>query len=280
MNSNIQGLIKELEAGLRLKESKFKDTVNDSGAIVAYLKEGFIHLKTLVSEYGFESEEEEIHFFKKLKPELFYKMLYYHKVREYEILKPEFGHEQQRDFIKEAQANIHGFQHRHEDFMRYYKSGDTKHDKEYFLRKNFSKEGMEGLYFERDQTFSTNYDYILGKLLAAKLFNKYLVEELRRIKKEEEMGIEPHRENLPLTWTGQQSDLVELLYGVSLTGSVNNGNISIQELAASLGRIFNIELNDVYRTFHEIKKRKNDQTFFLTRMARLIRGHMEELDNK
>ncbi|MDQ2178580.1 RteC domain-containing protein [Marinifilum sp. D714] len=83
-----------------------------------------------------------------------------------------------------------------------------------------------------------------------------------------------------LQWIATKSDLVELVYGIYHSGAVRKNRISIQDLALALGNLFKVDLNDVYRTFLEIRNRKLVQIKFLDQMKSSLQNKIHELDEK
>ena len=72
---------------------------------------------------------------------------------------------------------------------------------------------------------------------------------------------------LPLQWTGNAIDLVELIYGIYEMGCINNGEMPLKQLAPLLYRTFGIEAKDCYRFYIDIKRRKTiSHTHFLEQM--------------
>lgn len=83
----------------------------------------------------------------------------------------------------------------------------------------------------------------------------------------------------PLQWTGNAIDLVEMIYGISSMGCINDGNISLKELAPILYSFFGVESKDCYRFYTDIKRRKNEsRTYFLDRMADSLNAKMRHDD--
>ena len=83
----------------------------------------------------------------------------------------------------------------------------------------------------------------------------------------------------PLRWTGKASDLVELIYGVSEMGCINDGEIPLKELAPVLYSFFGVNSKDCYRFYTDIKRRKNDsRTYFLDRMQKKLNEKMQRDD--
>ena len=64
------------------------------------------------------------------------------------------------------------------------------------------------------------------------------------------------KKNTPaLQWTGNAIDLVEMIYGISEMGCINNGNIQLNELAPMLYAFFGVNSKDCYRFYTDIKRR-------------------------
>lgn len=79
-----------------------------------------------------------------------------------------------------------------------------------------------------------------------------------------------------LHWTGRASDLVEILYGMSEMGCINDGEIPVGELAAFFYSLFNVEAKDCYRIYSDLKLRKNNsRTYFLDKMQEKLNRRMD-----
>ena len=82
-----------------------------------------------------------------------------------------------------------------------------------------------------------------------------------------------------LQWTGNAIDLVEMIYGISEMGCINNGNIQLNELAPVLYTFFGVNSKDCYRFYTDIKRRKNDsRTYFLDKMQVKLNEKMRRDD--
>ena len=88
------------------------------------------------------------------------------------------------------------------------------------------------------------------------------------------------KNNTPaLQWTGNAIDLVEMIYGISEMGCINNGNIKLNELAPVLYAFFGVNSKDCYRFYTDIKRRKNDsRTYFLDKMQVKLNEKMRRDD--
>ena len=82
-----------------------------------------------------------------------------------------------------------------------------------------------------------------------------------------------------LQWTGNAIALVEMIYGISEMGCINNGNIQLNELAPMLYAFFGVNSKDCYRFYTDIKRRKNDsRTYFLDKMQVKLNEKMRRDD--
>ena len=66
-----------------------------------------------------------------------------------------------------------------------------------------------------------------------------------------------------LEWTGQKTELIELIYGLYATNRISSGKVSIKKLTVVFGKLFKVELGDLYHTFHRMKGRSKNLTPFL-----------------
>lgn len=89
-------------------------------------------------------------------------------------------------------------------------------------------------------------------------------------KKEDEKDIPTIR------WTGKSSDLVELIYGVSEMGCINDGETSLKDIADYFYKVFGVQAKGCYNIYSDIKMRKNDsRTYFLDRAAEKVNRRMQ-----
>jgi|GEM_PF-4618507 RteC protein. len=74
-----------------------------------------------------------------------------------------------------------------------------------------------------------------------------------------------------LRWTGESINLVELAYGIWLTGQLNNGNATISEIIRWMEASLGIHVGRAYRRWTEISRRDRvHSTKFIDRMKESI----------
>jgi len=232
-------------------------------------------LRQQVLKTGFESAEEEINFFKKVKPKFLAKLLYYVWLYNLYTRKAEDTTESVRNQYHKTLKRIREFRKRHHSFYRYIKSGDTFLDEKLFMRGNSEMNRyLDPDYYCFERSFSTSFDHELAKLLANKFIVAYIQGELK-------VKGHPVRSSVvsQLNWTDSKVDLVELIYALHSAQSLNNGNVELSEIALVFEQVFNIELEDFYRTFSDIKSRKTSTKFLNLLRSQLIERIKEEQQN-
>ena len=74
------------------------------------------------------------------------------------------------------------------------------------------------------------------------------------------------------------AESVELLYGLQEMKSIADGDMPVNELAESIGRLFGIEMKGAvfYNTYTNLKHRKNDsRTYYLDKMRERLNLRMQ-----
>ncbi len=87
-----------------------------------------------------------------------------------------------------------------------------------------------------------------------------------------------------LTWTGSKRALLELIYALFLTMSINNGKISIKELVGFFSHTFNISLPGYHSAVKKMTGRIAEEVhvksraFFLNELILALNHKLECLD--
>lgn len=88
MRDKIKNIAEKLEQKIRSQELNLVDKIKDIPQIILLLEQGFSEMKELISTYKFKRDNDEILFFKLIKPKLFSKLIYYRKVYNIEMMRP------------------------------------------------------------------------------------------------------------------------------------------------------------------------------------------------
>jgi len=241
---------------------------------VSGLREYFIKLEPL-------DESEEITFFKKTKPVMLSKLIYFSKIYDIEIKRPNGSNEILLKYYKNELNHLTHFFNRNLDFYQYYRSNSTHLDSCYFVRgsKNIDICHCSSSY-ANDPLFSTSHDYLVAKIFANDMLCVYLNKKMNSW--ENQMTVEKNRQLFPnsnMKWTGSKIWAIELGYALHASRVVNRGQMDVKEIMTFIENYFNIDLRDYYRSYITIKGRKKDRTVFLNLMIESLNKKMDEDDS-
>lgn len=241
--------------------------------MMTYLKKKMSELKTFTLSHEFKDDAEEILFFKYRKPQLFGRLLYFYKLYQIESNRPPC-HAFATGYYQCEVEKLKQLFERNLSFFQYYRSGATYRDSFYFRRgqTEISPE-TDTFLFEPEAEFATGYDLLVARLVSFELLSAFLTKRMH----------EPTEESLPtykkLYWTDKKAAAVELIYGIYVTGSVDNGKADIIDLVTVFERLFHIHLGDVYHMFIAMRNRKNSRTAYLDQMIEKLLKRMDETDS-
>lgn len=272
-------IMREVDVRIAAIDLKGKNIIEDSKAILLFLKEKLIELKLTILSESFEDETEEITFFKYQKPLLLGRLMFFYKILHIESNCPPCM-ELTDDYYRKQQEEQKLFFDRIVGFYQYYRSGATYRDRYYFLReKQEICPETELFLFEDEPEFSTGYDRLVARIIAMEMLYAYLTSR-RRALAQETTGMQVSALVKEYHWTDKKAAAVELIYAIHAAGSVDNGQVDIIELAELFEIVFHIELGDVYRTFIHMRERKNSRTVYLDLLRERIQRKMDETDDK
>jgi len=253
----IKYLQKEIQKETDRIERSEDNNIKKSLEVSHVLGEAFDRLKDFIISYEFKSEEEEIEFFKEIKPRLFCKLIYYRKIYNIEMMRPVASVEAQKAHLEDELDALNKYTIKRLDFIRYYRSGATHLDRLYFLRgQTDTEQYLETFYYELDPDFSTNCDFKVARILANDMLSAYLMSELEKLEYEHRRcGAQPFPETR-LTWQGSKTDLIEYIYAFDSAGCF--GNVPLTQVASYFENVFNVRLDsNLSRAFSDMKIRSN-----------------------
>ena len=94
---------------------------------------------------------------------------------------------------------------------------------------------------------------------------------------------EEKRQSSGLRWTGQNTDFIELIYGLHTMKCINDGDVSLKDLLTTFMQFLDFEkpLANCYITYRDVKMRKLDnRATFLQEMTNELNWRMKEDDRK
>jgi len=268
----------QLELDTRLQFIRFEadDSIKAAELSIEALLSVIDKLKKFILRYKFKKQEEEIYFFKEIKPLFISKLIYHNRILNIETKKPHGGKKVLRKYLKNELNNLKRFFDNNLEFYKYHRTNSTYLDHKYFLRgKHDIKLSLDTYYFETDHTFSTSHDYKVAKIIANDLIQVYIEDQLyNKIPEDKSIGTQK------VNWTGSKAGLIELIYALHYQGIFDNGNSDIKVIVKTFEDMLNINLGDFYHTYLELRSRKMNRTKFLDSLHETLIKKMDEQDEK
>ena len=157
----IKTIYKQALISIQKEEQKISleadHVIEEAFHMAAFLRNLLSDMKNHISENGFSNDNEEIEFFKTIKPQILGKLFYYNKVFRIETSSPVMdGKMFFKYFSNELQELKQEFKEYsyNSDFYRYYRSGRTDMDHIFFQLGNIDINfGLNSFVFEIDTKF-------------------------------------------------------------------------------------------------------------------------------
>ena len=233
-------------------------------------------LKDFMAGYIFADPDEEVKFFKEIKPAFLKEMLYFLKLFAIESQKPIGGPEAVKNYYAGQLDIITAFFEQNKFLVLYLRSGKHHLDGLLFVR---SPEGLP-LYpeynLDADGSFSNLYSYKLAKIQAYEELAAFLT--IRITGGELEKPADSAAAGHPLVWTATKADFIELVYGLQTLGVFNNGKANVQQITDWLQQYFNVKVANVHGYFQSMRIRKINRTRFWDRGKESVTRRMDEAD--
>jgi hypothetical protein len=238
-------------------------TLNDNppleryNAAIAIIDIAIAELKELVLGHTFESQQEEIDYFKNTRP-----LVLSYRIEEglkynLAVNVPIGTAENLIHYYEDGIKGLQSFFRLNEFFYQYYKNHLSELDDLYFTRKSGPLKIPTPEVINADLASSTPMSDIFAKFIAHENVQHYILGQIAL-----QNYPDLHLSNSSgataseMRWTGDSINIVELAYGLWLTGQINNGNASLNQIVRWLEANFQVNIGIVQRRFSEISRRK------------------------
>jgi hypothetical protein len=253
--------------------------IDESYRMTKFLQDLLSNMKNHVLKHQFTDENEEIEFFRIIKPQILGKLIFYNKMYRIETSCPvNNGKMYYKYFSSELQQLKQEYKEHicNSDFYRYYRSGRTDRDHDFFkLGKISLNTGLNSFIFEVDTQFSTYYDYKVSRIIADELLYNYLIIKINPVDKP---GTALHNaeSTKDVFWTESKNALIELIYALYASGAISNGKVGIRRINLVFQILFRTQLGDIHHAFHRMKDRTNNRTLFLDQLKSSLEKYMDK----
>lgn len=276
MNPILQKLTSELNDRL-ISSKTIGDPLERFNAVSKDTEEAMANLKTFIQANTFENNQDEIEFFKFIKPGILS-----HRVEEglrYNLMvnRPIGTKEIQMKYFEEELSALQSLFRMNSFHYQYYKNRFSELDALFFLRNSGPLAvPLLDVMAEAETGFSTPVSYIFSKFIAYENTQYFILEQIAGLQNPESKVLVQVDPSANLKWTGEVINIVELAYGLWLTGQLNNGNASLNQIVRWLEANFEVSIGIVQRRFVEIAARKRlSTTKYIDQMRDQIQKKIE-----
>jgi hypothetical protein len=260
--------------------------INEGLPLLNKMKQGakisrnyLVQIREHVSARTFESDQDEINFFKTLKPKFYSQWFYCSEIYKMEITKPIGNNlEYQKQYFNSRLELLQSEFSRHIDFYKYLRSGSTELDHFYFIRNKQAQTIDSFIYDDTGNTDTTFYDKITGIYWANEKMTDYINKRIQELDRPIDF-VTP--KSVPqLTWTESKSALIELIYAFKSKGSFNYGNATLKEITDYLQEVFKIEITNPTRDFQDILRRKTGYSNYIDELKKSYLKYIDSVEEK
>lgn len=223
-------------------------------------------LREFVYGYKFKSGEEEIKFFKEIKPVFSSQYLFQKEVYSISLADSFMNRKEKLKYYNSFLKKLLEQAKRQRDFYLYCMAGDRSRDEVYFKRVKKLTNPM------KDRLFTTDRDGDLAVILSHTLVKEYLQAQISRLKGRSESAS-------GLTWTGSKTDLVELLLALHASGVLNNSSVKLSVLIETFANVLNVELGSHFDYIKNIRGRKKSRAVFLEKLQSQLLARLDALED-
>lgn len=263
MDKYYRQLIKDLH-DKTYSENEYEDSLKELEKKINLIVSQLRDIRGSVLKNGFKDLNEEIYFFKYIKPQFVAKLIYYNSIYRILVNMPSNNLKKQKKHINKEIFNIRRFLTENLSFYNYFRTNETKFDHEYFVRKEYSIDfPVEMYHLHIDNEFATPFDYKVAKIIANDLLVVFLENKLKELNLNSKSADGLQNQANKLVWSSSKSALIELIYALHANGSFDNRKIDLKTIVNETENLFGLNLGDFYHTFIEIKHRKINKTKFL-----------------
>jgi hypothetical protein len=136
----------------------------------------WLSIQEIVDSYQFTDQQEEISFYKTLKPKFIALMDFYTLLYRSVLFQPE-DIPGKKEYWKSELATCKNFLSKHKTFCRYYEQGNTTMDHIYFVQENNQYPLIFGIN-ENKWPATASYSQLLARVISIQKYQRYVTEKL------------------------------------------------------------------------------------------------------
>lgn len=272
MNAKILLKINGLIQGIEMFETFNPSIITKLEAKILTIEKGIKEINEDIKTYQFLSIDEEIAFFKQVKPQIDHVYIYLKLLLEFYNGYNWIAYRNTKIY-KQKIEKILEFLHPHKEFHTYLKSGASHYDKFYFRRMAETNKPRTIYNFNADPMVCCSHGFLMAMIMAYERFEQFCNYHIQQIKN----GNIKYKSTANFQWKAKKVDAIELVYALYYSGAIDTSLCTIYDLAYTFEHLFKIEITEhIYRDFIDIKRRKIEPAKFLVKMLNGFKTHVEQ----
>ena len=234
-------------------------------------------MRTLTKEHVYAKNIDEVAYFKELRPRML--ALKIETALKYSLMinMPIRTANGQIDYYEEVLKGLQSFLQLNAFYYQYYKNGSKELDNLYFIR---NVGPLTVPIYETpdvDVESAAPVSDLFARFIAYESVQRFILKQVKLLNNQEMKTENVVNTTDELQWTGDVVNLVEVAYGIWLTGQVNHGNASLNQIIRWLETNLAVDVGIVQKKFTEISRRKRlSVTRFIDQMKNAI---LRKIDN-
>lgn len=278
MNNLLQTMLDQLLA--RLEATEINTDQDPLPAIAQCLElcaDTLRQMQDWLMHNSFENTEEEIHFFRNIKPQVDGRLIYYLRLTAIEGRIPQSDDEEKKQYFKNEVHKLRSFYELHAEFYLYHRLSMKHLDRQYFTRTStpFITFGDEHAIFYESK-FAAPKSYVMACIIAYGLLTLHLNQRIWNVTVSATK--DRAQQDGPLQWTASKVAIVELIYALYAYGTFNNTRIPVKQIAEYFREVFQVDFGNIYKVYEDIRLRKKNRTPFLSALTSALIKQMEHDD--
>jgi hypothetical protein len=266
---------RELQRELAMLNLELENPLIQIDSACKLVDDAMSELKDYLIQYKFQSDEEEIEFYKDYMTDFLKDAVFYTEVFNLESIKKVGTKKSMRQYYEQELRSIQNYLDSHQTLYNYLLLENTDKDRTYFLRSSEAPVYKPSLFRHTlDTRFCPVFTLYFGRIKGVLEISKHIYSQLRKLNGNLTLGHSAKRPQL--NWTGKKVDLVELVYALKVSGVINHGRAEIREISRVFETLFGMNFQDIYRTYTEISIRKKSRTAFLDFLTERLEDHLEQ----
>ena len=248
--------------------------VEKAKKIIIFIDDILLQLTDWLKTHTFDSIQDEIKFFKEIKPNIVAKLIFYKELLFLVATLPVEKNKKVKHYEKKLEVIRH-FNRKNREFIKYIKSQSTHFDELYFSRKMYRDLFLtDCIIINHDAKLCTSHDFLVAEVLAYELLTLHIENRIDNLN--QSCTINSNQLQSNLHWTAKKIDLIELIYALHEAKVFDNGQADIKEITNVFEKAFQIDLGEnITRSFIDIKNRKSEPKRFIYQLLYALDDKIE-----